>query len=146
MIAHLTELQQSSYQLRTTKEKTKATLMEKIATVDQMKKLILETRARKMKLRLAAEAAEAFIMVRKYTNNSILSTRTDTQSHTRTHSCLQLYKYTKLSLTEMRIDGFSCFFTIMNTGAARRHDDWRVRHRGDERPKICASGPIDSQY
>jgi len=62
LISHLTELQQSSYQLRTTKDKTKANLMEKIAAVDEMKKTILETRARKMKLRLAAEAAEAFIM------------------------------------------------------------------------------------
>ena len=40
-----------------------ANLKEKMGTVDEMKKSILETRSKKLKLRLAAESAEAFIMV-----------------------------------------------------------------------------------
>ena len=53
--------------------------MEKIATVDDMKKLILETRAKKIKLRLAAEAAEAFIMVcmRSIERQSGINNQTD---------------------------------------------------------------------
>ena len=50
-----------------------------------MKKLILETRAKKIKLRLAAEAAEAFIMVIKRESESEIDNRTDRQKQTGKH-------------------------------------------------------------